>query len=98
MTIIGWILFCFGGFVCASNFYFSFLRYPILRLTGRNKEEIENESGIPLVASPIMLVGAILIRDVPYVQISAVFLFLIDTGGLHWFFFTVLYHSIFSKS
>ncbi len=97
MEIIAYMLFGLGGFFCLLNFYLSFLRYPIYRLSGGGKQEYKWVSGAPALGS--LFVGLSLIS--PYVTnwmlISGVALILIDTGGLHWFLATIFYYVIFQK-
>jgi len=91
------MLFGLGGFLCLLNFYLSFLRYPIYRLSGGDKQEYKWVSGAPALGS--LFVGLSIIS--PYVTnwmlISGVVFILIDTGGLHWFLGTILYDVIFRK-
>jgi len=91
------MLFGLGGFFCLLNFYLSFLRYPIYRLSGGGKQEYKWVSGAPVLGS--LFVGLSLIS--PYATnwmlISGVALILIDTGGLHWFLATMFYYEIFRK-
>ena len=94
MEIIAYILFGLGGFFCLLNFYLSFLRYPIYRLSGGSGKEYKWVSGAPVLGS--LFVGLSLIS--PYATnwmlISGVTLILIDTGGLHWFLATMFYYII----
>ena len=78
-----------------SNFYLSFVRYPILRLSGRAKDDIENVTGIPVIASAMVVIGLPFIRHVPYMSLASIILIAIDTGGIHWFFVSMLYQLCF---
>ncbi len=97
MEIIAYMLFGLGGFFCLLNFYLSFLRYPIYRLAGGDKQEYKWVSGAPALGS--LFVGFSLIS--PYTTnwmlISGVALILIDTGGLHWFLAIMFYYGIFRE-
>ncbi len=94
MEIIAYMLFGLGGFFCLLNFYLSFLRYPIYRLSGGDKQEYKWVSGAPVLGS--LFVGLSLISHyvTNWMLISAVALILIDTGGLHWFLATIFYYVI----
>lgn len=73
-----------GAFLCALNFYLSFLRYPLYRLRGR-ESEYRYVSGAPVLGS--FLVVALLIPPAlpTWARIAGLVLAAFDTGGLHWF-------------
>jgi len=91
------VLFSMGGFICCKNFYLSFLRYPIHRLKGGSREDYQWVSGIPVLGS--LLVAAPFARLwLPSELVPVgIILFLIDTGGLHWFAGSMLYHVILKR-
>ncbi|MBA7534308.1 hypothetical protein ES705_26554 [subsurface metagenome] len=97
MDIIAYILFSLGGFFCILNFYLSFLRYPLYRLSGGDKKEYKWVSGAPLLGS--LFVGFSLLPhyDTKWMLILGSIFILIDTGGLHWFLATMFYYVIFRK-
>ncbi len=97
MDIIAYILFSLGGFFCILNFYLSFLRYPLYRLSGGDKKEYKWVSGAPLLGS--LFVGFSLLShyDTKWMLILGLILIFIDTGGIHWFLATMFYYAIFRK-
>ena len=97
MEIIAYMLFGLGGFFCLLNFYLSFLRYPIYRLSGGRKQEYKWVSGAPALGS--LFVGFSLLSQylTNWIVILGVALILMDTGGLHWFLATIFYYVIFGK-
>jgi hypothetical protein len=88
-----------GAFICALNFYLTFLRRPLYRLRGR-EAEYRNVSGFPLIGSFLLLFGMFssyanvhfggpkghLDIHMPFwARIGGLVLAALDTGGLHWF-------------
>ena len=97
MEIIAYILFGVGGFFCVLNFYLSFLRYPIYRLSGGDKKEYKWTSGAPILGSLFVGIGLLSLYGTKWILILGLTLILIDTGGLHWFLATMFYYAIFRK-
>jgi len=97
MEIIACVLFCLGGFFCLLNFYLSFLRYPIYRLSGGCKQEYRWVSGAPVLGSLFVGLGLIYHYGTNWMLILGFALILIDTGSLHWFLATIFYYEIFRK-
>jgi hypothetical protein len=84
----GWILFGFGGLLCALNFYLSFLRFLFFRARGGRREDYRHISGFPGIGSATLAIAWLIwLRrlDSGPLDLAAALLFLIDTGGLHWF-------------
>lgn len=78
-----------GGVIAAINFYLSFVAVPVHKLRhGRAPERVP--SGIPLVGSILLLIGAALAEG-KVAAITALVLFAIDTGGPHWFVGTLVW-------
>ena len=77
-----------GGLLCLTNFYLSFLRVPLLLRRGQPREEIRFVSGLPVLGSLLVLVALLLGLD-GIERIAAWSLLVIDTGGLHWFAFSM---------
>jgi hypothetical protein len=77
-----------GGAIAALNFYLSFVRVPMLRRL-RRPAEPEFVSGVPLVGSLLLLLAWGVGLDSTGARVAACVLFLIDTGGPHWFLFTL---------
>ena len=97
MEVISYILFGLGSFFCVLNFYLSFLRYPIYRLSGGDKKEYKWVSGAPLLGS--LFVGFSLLPhyETKWMLILGLALILIDTGGPHWFLASMVYYEVFRK-
>jgi hypothetical protein len=73
-----------GGAVAGLNFYLSFVAVPVHRLRhGSSPDRVP--SGFPFVGSVVL--GAVALAAPPggWVQILALVLLALDTGGPHWF-------------
>jgi len=86
-----------GGFICCLNFYLSYIKYPFYKLRGGKKGNYKWISGVPLAGSLLVAVAMIGFRDNTWVLWVAAVLILIDTGGIHWFVGTMLYHAVLKK-
>jgi len=88
-----------GAFICALNFYLSFLRRALYRLRGR-EAGYRYVSGFPLIGSALLLYclfssyadqhvsgpkGHFDIHIPFWVRVAGVILAVLDTGGFHWF-------------
>ena len=93
LTQLSWIAFGLGAFICAGNFYLSFIRYPLHRLCGRSRESYRWVSGIPLFGSLFVALSLLQLCATPWLLPAGVVLILADTGGVHWFIGTMIYHS-----
>jgi hypothetical protein len=82
-----------GGAICLVNFYLSFLRRPLFVLRGGKKEDFRWSSGIPLIGSLIVVLTLVFARPDVWLMIPGAFLAAIDTGGIHWFLGTMLWHA-----
>jgi hypothetical protein len=82
------VLLTIGGLICALNFYLSFVRVPMLRWMGRSIET-KHTSGVPLIGSVLVILAWVAGLDFAGAQIVAWLLVLIDTGGPHWFIFSL---------
>ncbi len=89
--------FVLGGLFCALNFYLSALRYPVHRLLGRPRETYHWVSGAPLVGSLMVAVSLVWLHHHPFVLAGGLFLILIDTGGIHWFFAVMLWYYVIKR-
>jgi hypothetical protein len=93
MLTLSWIAFGVGGFLCAANFYLSFVRYPLHRLRGGSHESYRWVSGIPLFGSLFVALSLFQLCATPLLLPAGVALILADTGGIHWFIGTMIYYS-----
>ena len=72
-----------GSIISIMNFYISI-----------NKNI--NSSGIPIIGSLVLFISLFFIKNniLGYILILIIF---IDTGGLHWFIFSILFHNFKNK-
>ena len=96
-TVLAWIAFALGALLCLTNFYLPFLRYPLHRLRGLPKESYRWVSGFPLVGSLLVGLALFNLHALPGMLPAAIVLIAIDTGGVHWFFGTMIYQSVYGK-
>lgn len=78
--------------MAALNFYLSFLRHPLHRRVNRGRPFIAS-SGIPLIGSLLLWVGAYLLLSAGAARLgaSALILSAFDTGGIHWLLISLGY-------
>ena len=93
MTELSWVAFGLGGLLCLSNFYLSFLRYPLHKLRGGTKETYRWNSGIPLFGSGMVALSLLRLGPIHSIPAAAIMLIAIDTGGIHWFIGTMIYQA-----
>ena len=94
MKILAHILFYLGGYFCGLNFYLSFLRYPLYRVCGGEKDEYQWVSGAPLVGSLLVGISLISLHKITWMLVLGLILIVLDTGGLHWSLGTMFYHEV----
>lgn len=93
MQILAFFLCGLGAFITTINFYLSFLRFPLHLLRGGTRASYRWTSAIPLVGSMSLWIGAALIhRSSPVLMWLAIAVSVLDTGGLHWFVASMIYH------
>ena len=97
MTIVSLGLLILGGFICCLNFYLSFLRYPIHKMVGGKKDNYKGVSGFPLIGSLFVAISLFRYSHITWIFVTAMILIAIDTGGIHWFLGTYLYHAVIKK-
>ena len=97
MIAIVWIAFALGALLCITNFYLSFLRYPLHRLRGLPRESYRWSSGIPLFGSLLVALSLFGLHAAQGVLPAAMVLIAIDTGGIHWLVGTMIYQSVHGK-
>ena len=97
MSVMAWVAFGLGAVLCVTNFYLSFLRYPFHRLRGLSKESYHWVSGFPLVGSVLVALSLFRLHAFPFMLPLAFVLIAVDTGGIHWFAGTMIYHSVYAK-
>jgi len=96
--ILAWSALLVGALFCLANFYWSFVRYPVHRLRGLPPESYRWGSGIPMFGSLLVGVSLFGLHSRPGIVVVAVALIAIDTGGLHWFVGSMIYHSVLKKN
>jgi hypothetical protein len=95
---LSWILLIVGGgLLCFVNFYLSFLRYPLHRLRGLPRSSYRWVSGIPLLGSLLVAISLVHFHSMASIMLPAIALIVIDTGGIHWFLGSMIYHSLRGK-
>lgn len=82
LQILAYALFAVGALVSCVNFYLSFLRYPLSKLSGHEYQWV---SGIPLFGSLLLIIAVVMLHDSPALFWSGIIIALLDTGGVHWF-------------
>jgi hypothetical protein len=90
MNPIRFVVFGFGVFISALNFYLSFVRYPLFRLRGR-AAEYRNVSGFPFIGSVAVLFALIGFQFSLWAWIVGILVAALDTGGPHWFIASVVW-------
>jgi len=93
ILFLGYSLLVLGAFVSLLNFYLSFLRVPLLRLSDRNAA-VRNVSGFPIVGSAALWASLTLLHHSPPLVILAIAISLLDTGGVHWFLAVLIWARI----
>lgn len=91
MRTLPYILFVFGGFICLTNFYLSFIRHPLYKLIHKRYKWV---SGIPVVGSISVALSLIFLYRTTWVLITGLFLIAIDTVGLLWFLGAYFYYEV----
>lgn len=72
-------------FIAAPNFYLSFIRPLLFHLRRGSFDEYKNVSGIPIVGTVVVVVGAILGFGSVLCSTLGVVATALDTGGSMWF-------------
>lgn len=85
MIYVAYALFAFGCFVSLTNFYLSFLRYPLYRFRGGIDDDFQWSSGIPMIGSLLIAVFIFSVASSPWLFWGGVVSAVLDTGGIHWF-------------
>lgn len=89
--IIGWILLGLAGLLGALNFYLYFLRERLYRRLGW---EYRWQSGIGLIGTILLLHGIALLWRVPAAWYLAGVIALLDTAGIPWMLFAVVFNPL----
>ena len=96
-NMLAWLALLGGGLVCALNFYLSFCRHVLHRLRGGSRGSYRWMSGLPLVGSLLVALSIVRFYDAPWILTVALVLIAIDTGGIHWFAGSLIYHTYLRK-
>lgn len=91
LSFVSYAVFVFGSHISLTNFYLSFLRYPIYRLRGGDERAYKWISGIPILGSLCIVVSMLLINMPDWLWWLGLILALLDTAGLHWFVAVMAY-------
>jgi hypothetical protein len=96
-TSLAWVALVLGAVLCLTNFYLSFLRYPVHRLRGLPRASYRWESGIPLFGSLLVALSLLGLHSLSGILPAAIVLMVIDTGGIHWFAGVMIYQFVHEK-
>lgn len=88
------ILLILGALISTINVYTSFIRYPLHRLRGRSAESFKFVSGYPLFGSLFLWIAAPFLWNNPALFWPIIALSLLDTGGIHWFAYVMLWTEV----
>lgn len=97
IAILAWTAFVVGGLLCLTNFYLSFLRYPLHRLRGLSRESYCWVSGMPLFGSLFVGLSLVDLHSLRGMLPVAIMLIVIDTGGIHWFVGSMIYYAVYEN-
>jgi hypothetical protein len=92
VKILGYMLFAVGFFICSFNFYLSFIHYWVYYLLGK-EDRYQWSSGFPVFGSLFLLVSLAMFSPPWWLVVLGIIACLLDTGGLHWFVFSVLWYN-----
>ena len=82
---LSWAAFLLGGFIALLNAFLSFIRPLFLKLRARLPEEQHYVSGIPILASFLLMLSTIALYPRLWPCFAVSVLLLLDTGGPLWF-------------
>lgn len=80
---VGYALYAFAAFVCALNFYLSWVRYAFYRFRTGSARGYRHVSGIPVVGD-VIVVGLALVPASPLVSALTLVLIFLNSGSLFW--------------
>ena len=85
-TTAAFVIAGFGALITAINFYLTCVRYPLHQLL-KGDQPLKWVSGLPVVGSLFLWIAAAVLWNLGQRQwaIGALFVSLLDTGGLLWF-------------
>lgn len=92
-TVFGWVMLGLAGLIAAGNFYLTFLREGLYRALGW---EYRWQSVLPVVGTvPLVLAIGCLWRDSHawVMLVAAAAILLIDTGGLAWLVYCLVWNA-----
>ena len=93
-TILGGVVFAFGAWIAAANFYLALLRYPLHRLRGGAPTSFGVVSAVPVVGQILLLFACQLLHAYPSAVRAGIILILLDLGGLHVALITLAWHLV----
>ncbi len=76
-----------------TNFYLTFIRYPLYRIRGGKKRDYRFVSGFPIIGSLSILLSLGFVQMPVYLRWFGAVCAILDTGGLHWFLVVMVYES-----
>jgi hypothetical protein len=92
--IIGALCMGFAALFACLNFYLSFIRPFYFWL---KKEKYSHISGLPVIGNAFVIVAALLLPLDFYLGCLALLIVCLDTGGVPWFIYSMIYQQLHSS-
>jgi hypothetical protein len=83
LAIVAGVLLGLSVVIAVTNFYLSWLRYPLYRLLGGSRAEYRFVSGLPMVGSIAAFIALVLDNRTAFAWVALAALG-VETGGLLW--------------
>lgn len=94
LNVVAHAVFLLGCYLSLTNFYLSFVRYPIFRVRGGNADDYRWISAVPLLGSLLIVAALPFIDTNIWLWWFGVVCAILDTGGLHWFVCVMAYMTV----
>jgi hypothetical protein len=88
MSAVGFTLLALGGALAVLNLYLYFVRRPLVAAFGTTGKDIRHVSGVPVIAS-VLLVLAIWLLPWSWPSWVGVVLLALDSGSVAWFLLVI---------
>lgn len=89
--VFGWSFAVMATAVAGLNIYLSFIAPWLYERETGGMEDYSEMSGLPAIGGFFVLFAAVLIPASPVVGAGLLVVYLVDTGGLPWFFVTTVF-------
>jgi len=90
IKVFAWIGFICGAFICATNFYATFLKALFHRLRKLPNESYKWDSPIPLLGTLFIALSLLCLYSASWILYLGIILMIFDTGGLLYLAFFVI--------